>query len=197
MSEALLSTAPDHASEPHSLRVPPHSVEAEQSVLGGLMLDNQSWDRIADRVIEDDFYHADHRQIFRGIASLAEHNRPFDIVTLSEWLDSHGELEAIGGMAYLGRLANETPTAANIDAYADIIHEHSVKRQLIRVGTDIANTGYIASAVEELEVLMEVSAIKFEELYLDLAVDSNPKKFSDISSIEKIRKKIGTFLENM
>ncbi|TNG00098.1 MAG: replicative DNA helicase, partial [Gammaproteobacteria bacterium] len=162
MSEALLSTPPDLTQEPQSLRVPPHSVEAEQSVLGGLMLDNQSWDRVGDKVIEDDFYRADHRHIFRAIASLAERNQPFDVVTLSEWLDSHGELENVGGLAYLGRLANETPSAANIDAYADIIHEHSVKRQLIRVGTDIANSGYKTEGRGSSELLDNAERHVFE-----------------------------------
>jgi len=124
------------------LRVPPHSIQAEQSVLGGLMLENGAWDQVADRVGERDFYRREHQQIFHAIAALAERGRPFDVVTLAEELDHKGELNNAGGFAYLGALANDTPSAANIRAYADIVREHSVIRQLIRIGTEIADSGY-------------------------------------------------------
>ena len=138
---------PETASFPASretdyLKVPPHSVEAEQAVIGGLLLDNRAWEEIADRVAESDFYRGDHRLIFNAIRSLEEKSQPFDAVTLSEWLDKNGQLEDAGGLAYLGRLAKETPTAANIVAYADIVRERSVLRQLIAVGTDIASSGF-------------------------------------------------------
>ncbi|MDX1433172.1 MAG: replicative DNA helicase [Gammaproteobacteria bacterium] len=125
-----------------ALKVPPHSIEAEQSVLGGLLLDNSAWDRVADRVAEADFYRHDHRLIFRAIGALSEENQPFDVVTLSEWLGSRSQLEEAGGLAYLGELAHNTPSAANISAYAEIVRERGVLRGLIRVGTDIANTGF-------------------------------------------------------
>ena len=125
-----------------SLKIPPHSIEAEQSVLGGLMLENSAWDQIADRVIEEDFYRHDHRLIFRSIADLAETNKPLDVITLSEWLKQRGELQEAGGLAYLGTLAKDTPSAANIRAYADIVHEKSVLRQLISVGTHIADSAF-------------------------------------------------------
>jgi len=95
------------------LKVPPHSIEAEQSLLGGLMLDHQSWDKIADVVSEPDFYRKDHRLIFSAIGSLAEEANPCDVVTVSECLDNRGELDAAGGLEYLASLANETPGAAN------------------------------------------------------------------------------------
>jgi len=114
----------DHAVE--SLKVPPHSLQAEQSVLGGLMLDNQTWDSVADKVVETDFYRRDHQLIFRSIAELAEKQEPFDVVTLSEVLESTGELKDVGGLAYLGMLAKETPSAANIVAYANIVRDRSV-----------------------------------------------------------------------
>jgi len=139
--------------EPRSLRVPPHSIEAEQSVLGGLMLDNQAWDKIGDKITEQDFYRADHRHIFSVIADLADTGKPFDVVTLSERLDSLGELENVGSLAYLATLANETPSSANIDAYADIVRERSILRQLIRVGTDIANDGYQSEGRDSRELL--------------------------------------------
>jgi len=129
-------------SQTRALNIPPHSMEAEQSVLGGLMLDNEAWDKIADKVAEDDFYRADHRLIFRAVADLADENRPFDVVTLSGWLETNHKLEEAGGLAYLGALAKETPSAANITAYAEIVRERSIMRQLISVGTDIANSGY-------------------------------------------------------
>ena len=125
-----------------SLRVPPHSVEAEQAVIGGLLLDNRAWEQIADRITESDFYRGDHRIIFTAIRNLEEKSQPFDAVTLSEWMEKNGLLEDAGGLAYLGRLAKETPTAANIVAYADIVRERSVLRQLIAVGTDIAGSGF-------------------------------------------------------
>ena len=101
-----------------ALKVPPHSIEAEQSVLGGLMLDNAAWDRVADVVSEQDFYRHDHRLIYQAIGALSDQTRPFDVVTISEWLDNHAQLGESGGLAYLGELARNTPSAANITAYA-------------------------------------------------------------------------------
>ncbi len=131
-----------HTSAAAALKIPPHSIEAEQAVLGGLMLDNAAWDQIADKVNEEDFYRRDHRLIFRATSELVEKGSPCDVVTLAEWLDKHGELDNAGGLAYLGALARDTPSAANIRAYADIVRERSVLRQLIRVGTDIANDAF-------------------------------------------------------
>ena len=125
-----------------AMRVPPHSVEAEQAVIGSLMLDNATWEQVADRIREDDFYRQDHRLIFRAISELTDSNSPFDAVTLSEWLLSRNQLESAGGLAYLATLARDTPTAANVRAYADIVRERSVLRQLIRVGGELAETAY-------------------------------------------------------
>ncbi len=124
------------------LRTPPHSLEAEQAVLGGLMLDNTTWDQIADRLDESDFYRGDHRLIFRAVRQLAEHGHPFDLVTLAEWLEDNGDLENAGSFGYLGVLARDTPSAANVRAYADIIRERAIRRELIRVATEIANSAY-------------------------------------------------------
>ena len=107
------------------LRLPPHSVEAEQSVLGGLMLDAAAWDQVADRVVAEDFYRNDHRLIFEAVAGLIERSQPCDAVTLSGHLESQGVLDQVGGLSYLGSLARDTPTAANIRAYADIVRERS------------------------------------------------------------------------
>ena len=136
-----------------NLKLPPHSVEAEQAVIGGLLLDNRAWEKIADRIHEKDFYRHDHRMIFRAIGSLESKTQPFDVVTLSESLAQNEELEEAGGLAYLGRLAKDTPSAANIVAYADIVRERSVLRQLIGVGTDIAESGYRPEGRETTELL--------------------------------------------
>ncbi|MEJ2529797.1 MAG: DnaB-like helicase C-terminal domain-containing protein [Gammaproteobacteria bacterium] len=124
------------------MRAPPHSIQGEQSVLGGLMLENSAWDQIADRVVDIDFYRREHQLIFRAIDGLAEQNKPFDVITLSEELERVGVLNDVGGLAYLGTLAKDTPSAANIRAYADIVREYSVMRQLIKVGTEIADSGF-------------------------------------------------------
>lgn len=136
-----------------SLRVPPHSVEAEQSVLGALMLDNLSWERVADTIQGSDFYRSDHRLIFEAIAKLAEHGRPYDVVTLSEVLESGDQLEQVGGLTYLGTLAKNTPSAANIVAYAEIVRERSVLRQLIQVGQGISQSAYRPEGRSTLELL--------------------------------------------
>jgi replicative DNA helicase len=138
--EYLSDSGPDQQME--ALRMPPHSVQAEQAVLGGLMLDNAGWDKVADQVTEQDFYRREHQLVFAGIASLAEGDRPFDVVTLAEELERQETLDEVGGLPYLGMLANDTPSAANIQAYAAIVREQSVVRQLIRVGNEIAENGY-------------------------------------------------------
>jgi replicative DNA helicase len=124
------------------LRIPPHSIHAEQSILGSLMLDNAAWNRIADQINSRDFYRKEHRLIFQAISQLAENNQPLDIITLSELLERRNELDAAGGMDYLLSIGRETPTAANVAAYAKIVRETSILRQLVSVGTDIADSAY-------------------------------------------------------
>jgi replicative DNA helicase len=150
----------DHAVE--SLKIPPHSIQAEQSVLGGLMLDNQTWDSVADKVIETDFYRRDHQLIFRSIAQLAEKQDPFDVVTLSEVLEGTGELQDVGGLAYLGMLAKDTPSAANIVAYANIVRDRSVLRQLIHVGTEISDSAFSTEGRETADLLENAERRVFE-----------------------------------
>jgi replicative DNA helicase len=125
-----------------NLRVPPHSLEAEQAVLGGLMLVPEAWDRIADKIREEDFHRRDHQLIFRAIGELAEKGRPCDAVTLGEWFESQRISEQVGGTRYIVELANSTPSAANIGAYADIVREKSVLRQLIDAGSEIAGDAF-------------------------------------------------------
>ncbi len=119
---------------------PPHSIEAEQAVLGGLLLDPVAWDNVADVVTEADFYRPDHQLIFAAIGTLAGDAKPCDVVTVSQHLERIGKLEAAGGLAYLSSVARDTPTAANVRAYGEIVRERSLLRQLIRAGTDIASS---------------------------------------------------------
>lgn len=125
-----------------SPKVPPHSIEAEQSVLGGLMLDNRAWDQVVDRIREIDFYRNEHRLIFRAMYKLMEQQKPVDVLTLAELLKEKQELEQAGGDVYLFELANHTPSTANIVAYADIVRERSVLRQLILTAQDIADNAF-------------------------------------------------------
>src|SRR3546814_5776976 len=115
---------------------------AEQAVLGGLMLAPDAYDRIADHLVDGDFYRRDHQLIYRAIRELAEKNRPYDAVTLGEWFESQGLAEQVAGGAYLVELASTTPSAANIAAYAEIVRDKAVLRQLIEVGTGIVNDGF-------------------------------------------------------
>ena len=124
MAQAVTAITRDAQVE--AARVPPQSIEAEQSVLGGLLLDNASWDRVADILGENDFYRADHRAIFRHIAQLIEQNKPADMLTVSEALRLSGKLDEVGGQTYVGSLALNTPSAANIRGYAVIVRERSV-----------------------------------------------------------------------
>ncbi|GAB4357444.1 MAG: replicative DNA helicase [Immundisolibacter sp.] len=128
--------------EPAALKVPPHSIEAEQSVLGGLLLEGTAWDQVADRLTEEDFYRQDHRLIFSAIRRVHEQGRPCDLITVAECLEQSAELDRVGGMAYLGLLAGGVASAANITAYADIVRERAIARALIAVGSDIAESGF-------------------------------------------------------
>jgi len=136
-----------------ALRVPPQSVEAEQAVIGGLMLAPDSLDRVGDFLTEHDFYRRDHRLIYRGIRELSEKSKPFDAVTLGEWFEANNLSEQIGGTSYLIELASTTPSAANIRAYAEIVREKSVMRQLIEAGTEIVNDGFQPEGRDSQEVL--------------------------------------------
>ncbi|MEJ2514679.1 MAG: replicative DNA helicase [Gammaproteobacteria bacterium] len=145
-----------------ALRVPPHSLEAEQSVLGGLMLDNSAWDQVADVVGADDFYRRDHRLIFTAISELADRGEPSDAVTVSELLTRRGELEDAGGLQYLGQIARETPSAANIRAYAGIVRERAMLRELIRVGGNMATSAYTPEGRSAADLVDEAERQVFE-----------------------------------
>ena len=144
------------------MRLPPHSIEAEQAVLGGLMIDSAAWDQVADRVSSDDFYRHDHRLIFSAAQSLVERNQPCDAVTLSGHLESQGLIDQVGGLSYLGTLARDTPTAANIKAYADIVRERSVLRQLITAGNSIVTSALAPEGREAREIVDDAERAVFE-----------------------------------
>jgi len=137
------------------LRIPPQSIEAEQAVIGGLMLEPDAFDRIADRLNEEDFYRRDHQLIYRAIRELAEKSRPYDAVTLGEWFESQGLAELVAGGAYLTELANTTPSAANITAYAEIVRDKAVLRRLIEEGSKVVNDAFSPNGRDTSEILAE------------------------------------------
>ena len=134
-------------------KLPPQALEAEQSLLGGLLLDNRKWDEIIDEVKAADFYHHNHRLIFEAIEGLQGVNDPADIVTASEWLEKQGNLDKVGGMAYISTLANNTPGTANILTYAKIVRERAILRALIAAANDIAGSAYDRQGKTPREVL--------------------------------------------
>ena len=145
-----------------ALKTAPQSIEAEQSVLGGLMLDNDAWDKIADLLVEEDFYRQDHRLIFRAISELSAKSSPFDVVTLSEQLSKTQQLDNVGGLAYLGTLAKNTPSAANIAAYAKIVRERAILRQLIQAGNKISESCYQPEGRGSEEILDQAETLVFK-----------------------------------
>ena len=141
-----------------SLRVPPHSIEAEQSVLGGLLLDNAAYDRIADLVSAEDFYRYDHRIIFQHITKLISFTKPADVITVYEALSVTGKAEEVGGLAYLNALAQNTPSAANIRRYAEIVRDRGVLRKLITVSDEIASNAFNPQGKEVKQMLDEAES---------------------------------------
>lgn len=145
-----------------AIKLPPHSVEAEQSVLGGILLDTTAWDKITDLLGEQSFYRYEHRLIFRHISKLTEQAKPVDVITVAESLESNAELEKAGGLAYLGSLAQNVPSAANIRRYAEIVRERSVMRRLAEVGTEIATSAYNPGGRDAGQLLDEAESRVFE-----------------------------------
>lgn len=135
------------------IKKPPYSLEAEQAIIGGLMLDNSSWDKVQDKLCADDFYRTEHRILFRVIQDLAAKHQPFDVVTILNGLQLLEEIDLAGGEAYLFEIANNTPSVANIVSYADIVREKSVQRQLIQVASDIADSAYHPKQRDVVELL--------------------------------------------
>ncbi|MBU4612169.1 replicative DNA helicase [Achromobacter sp. GG226] len=144
------------------LRVPPHSIEAEQSVLGGLLLDNAAWDRIADVIGEGDFYRYDHRLIYQHIARLIGLSRPADVITVFESLQTAGKIDDMGGLAYLNSLAQNTPSAANIRRYAEIVRDRGVLRKLVTVADEISAGAFNPQGKETRQLLDEAESRIFQ-----------------------------------
>ncbi len=146
---------PDADTESISQRTPPHSVEAEQSVLGSLMLDERAWESVSESTADTDFYRHDHRQIFRAIAHLVKSEQPIDVVTVAEELEERGQLDKVGGAAYLSRLVDMTPSIDNCAAYAEIVRERSQQRRLIEAATDIMEKAYEPDGDTALDLLSD------------------------------------------
>jgi replicative DNA helicase len=170
-----------------NLKVPPHSLDAEQSVIGGLLLDNGAWDKISTTLCEDDFYRFEHRLLFRTIATLAKKESPFDVITITEALKEAGEIDNIGGEAYLFELSNNTPSVANIGAYAAIVRDKSVQRQLIAVSNEIADCGFNPEGRSVTE-LLDIAETKVFAIAEQTGGDGAPKNIKDVlaKTVEKI-----------
>ena len=139
------------------LRVPPHSAEAESSVLGGLLLDNSSWDRVSDLLTESDFYRFEHRLVFGAIGALVNAAKPADVITVFEHLQNQGKAEEIGGLAYLNSLAQYVPSSGNIRRYAEIVRERGILRKLVSASDEISTSAFnprgrpVATILDEAE----------------------------------------------
>lgn len=162
------------------IKLPPHSLEAEQSVLGGLMLDNERWDNVAERVVARGLYSKPHRLIFEQMQRLLESSRPIDLITLSESLELQGSLEDVGGFAYLAELSKNTPSAANIGAYADIVRERAIVREMIAVAHEIADAGYDPQGRNSEDLLDLAESKVFQIAENRASKDDGPKSIEQI-----------------
>ncbi|MCG8463676.1 MAG: replicative DNA helicase [Xanthomonadales bacterium] len=195
-----MSTAPESFSDKKSEkrakpldtpRVPPHSIEAEQAVLGSLMLSPRAWELVADRVAANDFYRDDHRKIFAAIRELSEGGKPVDAITVAEWFERHNEADAVEGGAYLTYLANSVASAANVVAYADIVRERSVLRQLTEAGNEIAGNAYRTEG-RTAEGLLEEAEKKIFSI-----ADQSARRRSNFISIQDALKDAFAKLEEL
>ena len=144
------------------IKVPPHAIEAEKAVLGGLLLVSSAWDKVASKIAETDFYHKSHRHIFRAIEHINENQEACDVVTVSDWLEGHGLAEQAGGLDYLADLAGSTPGASNVEAYAKIVREKSVLRQLIQIGNELAEKSFNPESQTADELIEEAEKLVFQ-----------------------------------
>lgn len=170
-----------------SLKVPPHSLEAEQAVIGGLMLDNEGFDDVAEVVTDNDFYRKEHRLIYHAMFQLSEAGKPFDVITLSEVLENSDLLGQAGGMAYLAELAKNTPSVSNIKAYADIVRDRSILRQMIQVSSEIADSSFSPQGRSTSELLDKAERMVFA-IAEQGAKKGGPQPIKDIlkSTVDKI-----------
>jgi replicative DNA helicase len=167
-----------------AFKLPPHSLEAEQSLLGGLLLDNMAWERISDIIAAEDFYRDDHRRIYQHIVRLLDLGKPADVVTVFEALEKSGEAEAAGGLAYLAEIANNTPSAANIRRYAEIVHERALLRKLVAAGDEIAASALTPSGKDAKTLLDEAERKVFE------IAEAGARHSSGFQSIQPIIKQV-------
>ncbi|MBR2514760.1 MAG: replicative DNA helicase [Halomonas sp.] len=175
---------PSADQETAALKLPPHSLEAEQSVLGGLMLDNQAWDNVSERLVTDDFYRYEHRLVFNVMIHLAESGQPLDVITLSEALEARDQLDTVGGLAFLAELARNTPSASNIRAYADIVRERATLRKLIRAANQIADGAFSPQGRPADELLNEAERLVFQ------IAEERPKTGGPIGMSELLTKAV-------
>ena len=182
LAESGPYAAADFAGAAAGMRVPPHNLQAEQSLLGALMLENGVWEQIADRVREEDFHRQEHRLIFRAVQILAEQDQPFDVITLAEALEKRKLLDDIGGMPYLAEIDRNTSSAANAVHYARIIRFNSVLRQLIRAGTAITDLAFDTQGRSEAEIL-DVAETKVFEIAEQLARGGGFRSIEDLLAI--------------
>ncbi|MEM8593237.1 MAG: replicative DNA helicase [Pseudomonadota bacterium] len=196
MQETYLENTSDILSfqdlSPDELKTPPYSVEAEQAVLGGLMLSEQAWEKISDQVLGDDFFRPEHRLIFAAMGMLLSEKAPLDIVTLSELLARQGQLEEAGGLAYLVELANNTPSAANIEAYAKIVSSYAMRRLLISTAENIINQSYQPAGQDIDELLnaaeRDVMGLADKRMQSGAMQSINPLLKSAVEKIDELYK---------
>ena len=171
-----------------SLKVPPHSLEAEQSVLGGLMLDNEAWDRVSEQVVSKDFYRRPHQLLFATMAKLIESGTPVDLVTLAESLENEGNLDNVGGFAYIAEIAKNTPSASNVVAYAEIVRERAVMREMISVANEIAEAGFDPQGRKAAELLDMAESRVFKIAESRTNASEGPQDLNSIltQTVEKI-----------
>lgn len=163
-----------------NIKAPPHSIEAEQAVLGGLMLDNQRWDDISDILTPHDFYTFQHREIWSAFASLSESSLPLDLITLADKLEEEGLLDKCGGFAYLAELSKNTPSAANIRAYAEIVRERAVVRDVVSAANQIAEAGYTPQGRDSSDLLDMAESLIFGIAEKRQKADTGPQDIATI-----------------
>ena len=191
----MADAAPSFQPEPRVLKVPPHSTEAEQSVLGALMLNNDAWFDVADIVTAPDFYRPQHQIVFESMAALSSNNQPLDAVTVSEALQARGLLDKAGGIAYLAELVESTPGASNAAAYARIVRDRSTVRKLIAVASRISERAFLPEGKSDEELLdlaeQEVFEIAEERVKNDGPVEVNPLLERAVKRVQDLSKSQG------
>ena len=186
-----VSTSKDKNVE--KLKVPPHSIEAEQAVLGSMLIDRESWDKVAELVTDADFYNHSHQVIFKVILKLLGESQPVDLITVSEALEHRNELEDAGGFAYLAELAKNTPSSANVTSYAKIVSERAITRELIGVAHEIAEVGYNPEGRDSADILDMAESKVFEIAEKRTGENEGPR---DVDSVlDKTIKRLESLIE--